>query len=244
MSFQDPFYVARDQVQDSINKVQKMFDSWQDMLNNTNTAKNMDFERRQRQITDEIEGIQEDLNDLDATIDAADRQRAKFHMDVNEIDNRRRFVQNSRRALKQITDSLGSQQTLAKVERDKRELLAERQKPRVEKKSAIQSSNNDFLDQHKQQQTMLIREQDDQLDELALAVDRLGTIAGAVNVELDEQRVMLEDLDRDVDKATEKMNFVMKRLGKLLKTSDKGKIITIIVLIAILVLMLFLVIYV
>jgi len=44
-----------------------------------------------------------------------------------------------------------------------------------------------------------------------------------INEELREHNRMLEKLDEDLDEAGEKMNFVMSKLGKLLKT--KGKLV-------------------
>lgn len=44
---------------------------------------------------------------------------------------------------------------------------------------------------------------------------------------------MLDDLDRDVDKAQANMNIAMRQMSKLLKTSDKCQIYTILILIAV-----------
>ena len=57
----------------------------------------------------------------------------------------------------------------------------------------------------------------------------------------DHQR-MLQELDEDIDKETEKLNFVMKRIGKLLKTSDSKQLMLIVVLFLLMVFLLFLVI--
>lgn len=51
------------------------------------------------------------------------------------------------------------------------------------------------------------------------------------------------ELDGEIDKTTQKLNFVQDKLGKLLKTSDMGQICTIVILFLILVVMIFLVIY-
>lgn len=54
---------------------------------------------------------------------------------------------------------------------------------------------------------------------------------------------MLTDLEADIDEAAEKMNFVMGKLAKLLKTKDTCQIWTVIGLTLVLVLLIFLLVY-
>ena len=51
---------------------------------------------------------------------------------------------------------------------------------------------------------------------------------------------MLGEVERDMDETSEKMNFAMKKLQKLLKTKDNCQIWTIVVLVIVLVLVLLL----
>merc|ERR1712217_999576 len=80
--------------------------------------------------------------------------------------------------------------------------------------------NDSFLRNQEQQQMQIIQQQDTALEELSKSAHRLGDTARTINVELQEQQKMLAELDEDIDKETEKLNFVMKRMGRLLKTSD------------------------
>ena len=56
-------------------------------------------------------------------------------------------------------------------------------------------------------------------------------------IELKEQKIMLDHLDTDMDQAGEKMNFVIEKLGKLLKTKNNCQLCTIIILTLILVIL-------
>ena len=88
-----------------------------------------------------------------------------------------------------------------------------------------------------------INQQDESLDGLGRAVDRLGEIGRNINQEVKEQNVLLDHLDREVDESTEKMNVVQEALGKLLKTKDGCQIWTIVILGVILILLVCLVIW-
>lgn len=68
----------------------------------------------------------------------------------------------------------------------------------------------------------LLKHQDDQLDEIGEIAKRLNNHARTINQELKDHGDMLGKLDAEVDENLEKMNFVMKKLAKLMKTSGKG----------------------
>lgn len=65
----------------------------------------------------------------------------------------------------------------------------------------------------------LVKQQDQQIDEINELALRLHNHANIINMELKDQHVMIEKLSSEVDENLDKMNFVMKKLGKLLKTN-------------------------
>ena len=68
----------------------------------------------------------------------------------------------------------------------------------------------------------LIKQEDQQIDEISELAFRLRNHATIINTELQDQHVIIEKLNMEVDDNLEKMNFVMKKLGKLLKTSGNS----------------------
>ena len=72
-------------------------------------------------------------------------------------------------------------------------------------------------------QQVMLREQDQGLEELGTAVDRVGRMADAMNQELNAQNRMLGELEVEVENTNEQMNFVMGKLSKLLKTKGKRR---------------------
>merc|ERR550525_1506196 len=92
----------------------------------------------------------------------------------------------------------------------------------------------------RQEQAQLIAQQDEALTLLSQSAQRLNETARTINTELQDQQKMLEELDEDIDKETEKLNFVMKRVGRLLKTSDKGQLCLIVGLFVLLIVLVFL----
>ena len=89
----------------------------------------------------------------------------------------------------------------------------------------------------------MMRQQDETLEELDGAVDRVGVLAGTINEELAVQNKMIDELGEDLDEAEERMGAVMGKLSKLLKTKDGCQLWTIISLTLVLVVLCGLVFY-
>jgi len=240
----DPYYVAKEEVDTTIKKVKTMHEEWQKLLQSENTANSRKFQELHAELVGELRQLEFDLQDVTATNELVEKNRAKFHLDDAEITSRKEFVKTSRTAVKSISDSLTSQQALAKMEADKKQVLASRQgnNRNDDRQAKVSRENESFLDNQRQEQSQILAQQDGQLAELSKSVQRLGDVSRTINVELKEQQQMLEELDEDIEKETEKLNFVMKRVGRLLKTSDNKQLCLIIGLFILAIVLLFLVI--
>merc|ERR1719487_2550438 len=110
------------------------------------------------------------------------------------------------------------------------------------KNRAATRENEVFLNRQRQEQAQIIAQQDEELTQLSKVAQRLGDTARTINVELQDQQKMLEELDEDIDRETEKLNFVMKKIGRLLKTSDHKQLCVVIALFILFMVLLFLII--
>ncbi|KAH9130702.1 hypothetical protein LEN26_004559, partial [Aphanomyces euteiches] len=102
---------------------------------------------------------------------------------------------------------------------------------------------NAILVDEKARQQQIVKDQDADLDQLNVSVKRLGHVAVEINTEIKSQNKMLDDIELDMDDTQERMNFVMLRMSRLLKTKDTCQLGSILLLMAILVVLVFLVIY-
>lgn len=85
--------------------------------------------------------------------------------------------------------------------------------------------------------------QDESLDQLHVAVKRLGDMSLSISTELESQNTMLDDLSEDTDKAKDTLEAVTKKTQELIKQSGGLKnFIVIIVLVFILLILTYLVI--
>eukprot|EP00401_Gymnodinium_catenatum_P022029 CAMPEP_0117610886 /NCGR_PEP_ID=MMETSP0784-20121206/82105_1 /TAXON_ID=39447 /ORGANISM="" /LENGTH=82 /DNA_ID=CAMNT_0005414305 /DNA_START=21 /DNA_END=265 /DNA_ORIENTATION=+ len=64
-----------------------------------------------------------------------------------------------------------------------------------------EAGNDKFVNKSKQQTHLLIEQQDQNLEQLGTAVDRLGAIGKEINEEVREQSVLLDSLGNEIDDA-------------------------------------------
>lgn len=238
---EDPFYTVRDNVSSQLERIRARYDQFEDLVHVVNTATDESFKELRRGLTKEIRNVEKDIKGLQVAIDMVDKNRTKFgHIKDSELASRKSFVSGAQDSLNYIKSGMESSAIRRKIDDD------ENRQRRLDgngngtsmnpmsKGMSIEEENHSFIQDQRQQTQFAIREQDQALDDLGLAVDKLHVIGRGVNEELKEQNRMLDDLDRDLDEAGGKMNFVQEALGKLLKTKDGCQIWTIVILFLIL----------
>uniref|UniRef100_A0AAV1U9E1 t-SNARE coiled-coil homology domain-containing protein n=1 Tax=Peronospora matthiolae TaxID=2874970 RepID=A0AAV1U9E1_9STRA len=100
-----------------------------------------------------------------------------------------------------------------------------------------QDDDDDVAD-HRRAQEVERQKQDENLDELHLAVRRLGDMSLNISTELDTQNKMLDDLSDDTDRAKQTLAIVSKQTQELVKQSGGVKTFVIIVVLVLILLLL------
>lgn len=237
----DPYYVARDEIEGVIAKARDMHREWNKLLHSENTARHPRFQHLHAELSGDLRQIDYDLQDIAATISMVEENRARFQISDVEIVNRKGFVSKGQATIRELQQSVAEAQS--KLEADKRQLLIGKQQGRAENERHVQQitrDNDAFLGRQKQVQMDIMTQQDETLEQIATSANRLQSAAHSINNEIKEQNEMLVKLDEDIDREAEKLNFVMKRMGLLLKTSDSKQLCLILGLAALMVVLIFL----
>mmetsp|Transcript_20231 Transcript_20231/g.43735 ORF Transcript_20231/g.43735 Transcript_20231/m.43735 type:complete len:306 (+) Transcript_20231:327-1244(+) len=93
------------------------------------------------------------------------------------------------------------------------------------------------------QARVLLQHQDETLDGLSAAVERVGYMADTIHDEIHDQNKLLTELDDDLQEAEEQLGLVMGKLSTFLGTKDRAQICTILILFAVAVLLFLLIVY-
>mmetsp|Transcript_124946 Transcript_124946/g.347880 ORF Transcript_124946/g.347880 Transcript_124946/m.347880 type:complete len:248 (+) Transcript_124946:126-869(+) len=240
----DPFDVARDEVEAAVRKVKFMHKEWRRLLDAENTAESQKFQELHVELLGELQQLDYDLQEVNRSIVTVEENRERFRLSDEQLEGRRRFMQASRAAHREIQEEMGGRRTAAKMEDDRRQTLLA-QKSRQEREQQRQAELEDEAFRREQQalQRQLIESQEDELNQLSKTTEMLGVTAHTINVELEGQQRMLDELNLDIDMETQKMSGIMKGAGQVLKTSNKWQIFTIVGLVLAFFLMLWLLIF-
>jgi len=240
----DPFYVVKDELSEKVlalNSRQKIFTR---LLESTNTATNPEFKEVRRAFARELKSAEKQMRDLTLTVELVQKDRSQFqHIDDYELEQRATYVTQTKKVLAEISASFKGDAVKKKMVADERADIENRPGAGLGATSSEAMENTHFIHDKQAEARMMMDQQDEDLTELGQGVDRLNELSVGINQELKLQNKMLNDLDRDVDEAAEKMNFVMGKLARLLKTKDSCQIWVILILTFVLILLIFLVVY-
>jgi syntaxin 6 len=240
---QDPFYVVKEEVQQSVSGVTTLYDRWQELLKSTNTAQNDEFKWTTTQIKNGIKSIEWDLQDLEETIGIVEGNRQRFKLDVAEVESRKAFITETKATIKKMKDDLNNATTKGKMENDARSTLMGSKKPQTQEQGkfdglhkAIVEDNDQYINNSRQQMQATMDSQDQDLDAISRGAATLKEMGVTINNELLTQQRILEEMDSEVDKTNSRLNNMLKRLNKLIdSTSDRVQWCLVIVLTLILI---------
>lgn len=200
----DPYYAARDETAEGIKDLERSFRDWQ-LQRGTDPKRHANAGRRLLETIEELLG---EVTTIEKTVEAAERHAARFGLAPEEVQQRRAFVVAQRDILKNIQSRISNalQAQSAAASQASSRVAAE--------------ANAAFFHSQQQQHQQLLLQQDSQLEELSQSADRLHETALMINRELEDQQRMLNELDEDIEHQSAQMNFLMRRMAKILKTSS------------------------
>jgi len=229
-SSEDPFYAVRDNVQSFVERIKTRHERFQDLVKHGDSSTSSEFKELRKGLVKDIKSAERQIKDLRGAVDMVDKNREKFlHIKDTELNQRKKFVEDVHRTVNDVKAYLESSVVRRKLDDEDNKFKS---KP-VDNNyigNDIERGNEEFINENQHQSKQLLKEQDVQVNALGQAVDRLHEFGRGINTELKLQNQMLDDLDKDLDEAGNKMNFVTAKLSKLLKTKDGCQIWTIVIL--------------
>nr|POE73801.1 syntaxin-61 [Quercus suber] len=92
--------------------------------------------------------------------------------------------------------------------------------------------DDDFIASESDRQLLLIKQQDEDLDELGASLVRIGDVGLTIHDELLGQEKILDDLGMEMDSTSNRLDFVQKKVAMVMKKAGiKGQIMMILFLV-------------
>ena len=213
------------------------------MLETTDTSANADFKREMSALGNQLNKLQSNISDLEQVLQRVQNHRSNFaHISDDELAKRQRFIRDIKRDVSDMKSTLSDPSTTGKLDRDRKQNLMRRsQQQGIGLSQPGMQTNAAFIEDRQQMQEMIVREQDEHLDALGEGATRLGHVALAINDEINAQNVMLDGLQNDLDLTSGRMEQVLGKVDKLLKTDSRWQTNTILTLMMVLLVLILLV---
>ncbi|KAM7278703.1 hypothetical protein ACFE04_005837 [Oxalis oulophora] len=229
-SAQDPFYIVKEEIQGSIDKLQSNFHQWERIDSGDQVHLTKD-------LLATSESIEWQVDELDKTISVAARDPAWFGINETELEKRRRWTSSARTQVANVKkaviagkDGLGTTSAMG-LRRELMRMPDAHQTAGSNQYSA--DDNDDFISSESDRQLLLIKQQDEELDELSASVERIGGVGLTIHEELLAQEKIIDDLGTEMDTTSNRLDFVQKKVAMVMKkASAKGQMMMICFLLA------------
>jgi len=238
----DPFYVFKEDLLMKLDVMDVRLNDYKGIALNTDvSAKKSDVKTAKKQLKRSMKNAESTLKDLQTTIRVVENNRDKYlNIDDSELFDRKKFVSISADRIKATKTEISSNESKAKIVSDEKESI---QRRKSDINDQMERENSHLIQNAQSGAQLMLQEQDETLDELDQAVDRVGTMAGNIHDELGHQNKMLNELEEDMDDVEEKLGLVMGKLSMLLKTKSRCQLAIILIMCLLVLILLFLVVY-
>ncbi|XP_052874718.1 syntaxin-61-like isoform X2 [Gossypium arboreum] len=190
------------------------------------------------------EEIQDSVDELAKAISVAARDPSWYGINEVELENRRRWTSNARLQVADVKRTIGAgkeNDNSASVIRRELMRLPNSQQPDISDHYSAKN-NDDFVASESDRQMLLLKQQDEELDELSTSVKRIGGVGLTIHEELLAQEKILDELGTEMDSTKNRLDFVQKKMGMVMKKAGaKGQIMIIIFLLVLFIILFILV---
>lgn len=202
-------------MQRQIGDLQQKHDRFEDLLNNTDTSDSPEFKSLSRSLANGLRDIDKNVSMAKQSIEFVMKDRSKFPLITDsDLESRSASVREWKMNITSIRSGIESERVRRKI-RDDEERAKQAALDDTDDSTPIQQRENSrFLKGQLSETRYMLEEQDNAIESLNTAADRLGVLSKDIHVELKEQNVMLDEMDEDIENAADKMAGVQQVLGK------------------------------
>ncbi|KAJ6724952.1 SYNTAXIN-61 [Salix viminalis] len=224
-SVQDPFYIVKEEIQESIDKLQSSFHQWERISCDTGAQVHLT-----KDLLAACESIEWQVDELDKAISVAARDPSWYGIDEAELEKRRRWTSTARTQVGNARKAVVAGREVNITVR--RELMRMPNSQQTDKSNQYTQDNDDLIQSESDRQVLLIKQQDEELDELSASVERIGGVGLTIHEELLAQEKIIDDLGMEMDSTSTRLDFVQKKVAMVMKkASAKGQLMMILFLV-------------
>ncbi|KIX94070.1 uncharacterized protein Z520_10096 [Fonsecaea multimorphosa CBS 102226] len=233
----DPFLEVQTDVQSTLQSTRHLFSSYLRIRTLSTSAKSPELQQSRAELRSNLETLTADLADLLDSVTAVESDPYRFGLDVAEVQRRRQFVKDvgdevegMRRELEGVTADThvaggGVYPTSTTPAPTGGSGTTKGPNGRLPNPSSFEDDHDQDDDDpygafEAQQQEMMMREQDEQLDGVFQSVGVLRGQAEDMGRELEEQGALLDEVDTLADRVGGKLSVGVKKVGEVIRRNE------------------------
>ncbi|GMH46561.1 hypothetical protein TrRE_jg9561, partial [Triparma retinervis] len=167
----DPYYHFNTVLSERMDVLSSTVSTYLNTVRTCDTSTSLEYKTQRKNTKKLLKSAEGTLKDLQSTIRAVENDRAKFgHIDDEELGSRRAFVQTMSNRLHNLKSSASSDAVKSKVLADERSAFGRRAGD-LGARNEGERENTGFVVDQRAQAGVMMRQQDETLEELDGAVD-------------------------------------------------------------------------
>ncbi|KAI5887300.1 uncharacterized protein SCHCODRAFT_01134848 [Schizophyllum commune H4-8] len=232
----DPYYDLQNEVQASLQTASQLRASYTRIRNMAVSQDSEELVWARNELKATLATLEADMEDLEGSVQIVETTGARmFGLEEAEVQERRAFVEHVRREIENMRAEVSGKP------RSRPPSYASPSPSRPQSRlytgtsSPTREDEDDQTAWAREEQQMIIRQQDQTMDTISGTLTTLAQQAGLMGHEINEHVEMLGDLEQGVDRAENKLGSAMDRMKHFMrKSEEKGSGWCIIILIIIL----------
>lgn len=153
------------------------------------------------------------LKELDSAVDRASEDPSRYNLTNEELGTRRKWIEMTRRQIESLQEAIKGAAAAPPPPRGAGfydESLSEER---------VREANNRFVGSELERQALITRQQDHQLDEIEMAVGRIGQMGRTIGEELESQQRILNALDEEMDTTQTRLKATILKINEIIRKS-------------------------
>ncbi|CAL6270152.1 unnamed protein product [Bathycoccus prasinos] len=206
----DPFYLVREEISDSVSTCESSFSRMHNLQTNQQQKK-----ETCANISSEIDSLLWQLNELDRATEAAERDPNRFRVSREELERRKAWTSQTRERLNvlkgRVENMMMNSSNSLNIEQNRVKSVLDQNRNTID---------DYMLSDERATQDQLFAHQDEQLEDLSHHIRTIGNVGKTIGEELEQQGRMLEDLEEETEgvrarmqAANQMMIHVFKKAG-------------------------------
>ncbi|KAH9941574.1 t-SNARE [Epithele typhae] len=227
----DPYHAVQQEIQGSLQTASTLRASFL-RIRSTAREDSEELTWARNELKATLAALEADLEDLEESVNVVESTGARlFGLEEAEVMERRRYVGHVRREIEDMR---------AEVEGGRRSRPTSMfGAPSPGIRSPAPENEDSQAEWARQEQEMMMRQQDETIDTIAGTLSTIHEQAGLMGQEIGEHNEMLDDLERGVSNSDAKLTTAMAKMKKFIRQTEETKsgwciVILIIILMALL----------